>query len=78
MSYYQRKAGGTILGAVAVICIVALVSVWPWLLGTHVALKEGAAKNGTAYDLAGWIPEIAWLVLVGLAFWYVGRPSRTR
>jgi hypothetical protein len=26
--------------------------------------RNGAAKGGTAYELAGWIPEVLWIMLV--------------
>lgn len=77
MSYVARKSGAAIGAACAVVLAVALVSIWPWLLGTHVALKEGARKGSTGYDLAGWLPEIAWIaLLVGCALVIVRKPRR--
>jgi hypothetical protein len=47
-----------------VVGAIFVVSGWPWLLGTHIAQKHGEVKGSAAYNLAGWIPEAAWIVLV--------------
>jgi hypothetical protein len=72
MGYYQRKAGGAVAGMMAAVLGIALISAWPWMLGTYIATRNGAAKGSTAYDLAGWLPETAWIVvvIVGLLIGY--------
>lgn len=64
MGYVERKAGGALFAGITVVLGCALISFWPWILGTHIALKNGARKGSTAYDLAGWLPEVGWLVLL--------------
>jgi len=64
MGYYKRKAGAAALQAFAIYIGVLLISAWPWLLGTHIAETNGAHKGTLAYDLAGWIPEVIWIVAV--------------
>ena len=56
------------LSFVLIVGVVALISAWPWMLGTHIATKHGHPKGTRDYNLAGWIPEGAWIALILLVF----------
>lgn len=37
MGYYEPKAGVAMVAGIAAVVGIALVSVWPWMLGTSIA-----------------------------------------
>jgi hypothetical protein len=51
-------------GWVGLTVLVALVSFWPWMLGTYVATQAGASRGSTTRALSGWLPELAWLIIL--------------
>jgi len=69
-----RGSGSGCLSLLLVSAAITAVSGWPWFLGTYLATQHGQAKGSTAYNLAGWIPEGAWIALV--LVWLVVRASR--
>lgn len=44
------------------------ILVWPWFLGTYLAVQFGAANPSLARTITGWVFEATWLVLLGFIF----------
>ena len=62
-----RGSSSGCLSLLLVSAAITAVSAWPWFLGTYLATKQGAVKGSTGYNLAGWIPEGAWIAFVLIA-----------
>ncbi|MEU1389639.1 MULTISPECIES: sugar ABC transporter permease [unclassified Nonomuraea] len=65
-----RTGGGVVVGAVALVLVVAvgLVCAWPWISGV-LAGGDGAASGGLRVQVNTWVPAVAGaLVSVGVAY----------
>jgi hypothetical protein len=54
-----------------------LAIMWPWFLGTYLAVIFGAANPSPARTITGWVFEAAWLAFLAFTFFYllVKRPK---
>lgn len=79
MGYYRRRAGEELVKLLAAMLGFALVSFWPYIAGTAIAKGHGARPGSTTYELAGWLPEVAWIaLLVGGTLYVTAHRRRSR
>lgn len=62
----SSSGGATLFALVLMLAAVVFVVGWPYLLGTWIAVKSGAANPSTARTAVGWILEVPWLGLLVL------------
>lgn len=51
MGYYERRIGGALLGGMAIVCVLSLVAIGPWMIG-----------NAMAGPSLGWAFEIIYII----------------
>jgi hypothetical protein len=54
------------------------VVVWPWYVGTHVAVQFGAADPSLSRTITGWVFEAPWLAFLGFAVYVYRKRSAGR
>jgi hypothetical protein len=74
----STSAGGcfTFIGYFFVICVLALLVGWPYLLGTWLAVQLGAGLDSSARAVTGCVFE--GVVVIGGLFLFAGRASRAK
>jgi hypothetical protein len=53
-----------------------VVVVWPWFVGTYLAVECGAASPSLARTITGWVFEVPWLAFLAFLV-YVGAKKRS-
>jgi hypothetical protein len=46
--------------------LVVVAVIWPWWVGTYVAVQLGAGNPSTARNVTGWAFEVLWLIAVAV------------
>jgi ribosomal protein S27E len=55
-----------------------VVGVWPWYVGTYLAVQFGAANPSLARTITGWVFEAPWLAFLAFAFYLLAKQSAAR
>jgi hypothetical protein len=61
----SRRSRGSSAGGLGVVLLV--LALWPYWLGTYVAVKLGSANPSMQRSVIGWIFEVAWLIVLAEA-----------
>jgi hypothetical protein len=55
-----------------------IVVVWPWYVGTYLAVEFGAANPSLARTITGWVFEAPWLAFLAFVFYLLAEQAAAR